>query len=140
MKASGCPEEEAAATSRYVLRDAVRRRLGARLADVEAGIERDGSFHLFALRLVPLFPFFAVNLVMGLTAMRTRTFYLVSQAGMLAGTIVYVNAGARLAAIDSLRGIVSPGVLGSFAVVGLFPLVARKLLNLTRQRRHAGTE
>jgi uncharacterized membrane protein YdjX (TVP38/TMEM64 family) len=106
-------------SSRFVLRDAVRRRLGARLADIQAGIERDGAFYLFALRLVPLVPFFAVNLAMGLTAMRTRTFYLVSQAGMLAGTVVYVNAGTQLARVDSLHGVLSPGVLGSFALVGL---------------------
>jgi uncharacterized membrane protein YdjX (TVP38/TMEM64 family) len=124
-------------SSRFVLRDSVRRRLGGRLADVEAGIERDGAFYLFALRLVPLVPFFVVNLAMGLTAIRTRTFCLVSQVGMLAGTVVYVNAGTHLARIDSLRGVLSPGVLGSFALVGLLPLVARKVLQAVRRRRAA---
>jgi uncharacterized membrane protein YdjX (TVP38/TMEM64 family) len=127
-------------SSRFVLRDSVRRRLGGRLADVEAGIERDGAFYLFALRLVPLVPFFVVNLAMGLTAIRTRTFYLVSQAGMLAGTLVYVNAGTHLARIDSLRGVLSPGVLGSFALVGLLPLVAKKVLQAVRRRRGRGAE
>jgi uncharacterized membrane protein YdjX (TVP38/TMEM64 family) len=122
-------------SSRFVLRDSVRRRLGGRLADVQAGIERDGTFYLFALRLVPLVPFFVVNLAMGLTAIRTHTFYLVSQAGMLAGTVVYANAGTHLARIDSLRGVLSPGVLGSFALVGLLPLVARKVLHAVRHRR-----
>jgi uncharacterized membrane protein YdjX (TVP38/TMEM64 family) len=120
-------------SSRFVLRDFVRRRLGGRLADVQAGIERNGAFYLFALRLVPLVPFFVVNLAMGLTAMRTRTFYLVSQAGMLAGTVVYVNAGTHLARIDALRGVLSPGVLGSFALVGLLPLVARKAVPVVRR-------
>jgi uncharacterized membrane protein YdjX (TVP38/TMEM64 family) len=127
-------------SSRFVLRDSVRRRLGGRLADVEAGIERDGAFYLFALRLVPLVPFFVVNLAMGLTAIRTRTFYLVSQAGMLAGTIVYVNAGTHLARIDSLRGVLSPGVLVSFALVGLLPLMARKVLRTVRRQRGRAAE
>jgi uncharacterized membrane protein YdjX (TVP38/TMEM64 family) len=122
-------------SSRFVLRDSVRRRIGGWLADVQAGIERDGAFYLFALRLVPLVPFFVVNMAMGLTAIRARTFYLVSQAGMLAGTVVYVNAGTHLARIDSLRGVLSPGVLGSFALVGLLPLVARKVLHAVRHRR-----
>lgn len=121
-------------SSRFLLRDAVRRRLGARLAEVQEGIERDGPFYLFALRLVPLVPFFVVNLAMGLTAMRTRTFYLVSQAGMLAGTVVYVNAGTHLARVGSLRGVLSPGVLASFAMVGLLPLAARKVVGAARRR------
>ncbi len=124
-------------SSRYLLRDAVQRRFGARLADVNAGIERDGAFYLFSLRLVPLVPFFVVNLVMGLTGMRAGTFYLVSQVGMLAGTAVYVNAGTQLSRIDSLRGILSPGLLASFALLGLFPLAARKAVDAI-QRRRAG--
>lgn len=121
--------------SRYVLRDAAQRRLGARLADVNAGIERDGAFYLFSLRLVPLIPFFVVNLVMGLTGMRAGTFYLVSQVGMLAGTVVYVNAGTQLSKIDSLRGILSPGLLASFALLGLFPLAARRAVDAVQRRR-----
>lgn len=122
-------------SSRYVLRAGVQRRFGARLADVNAGIERDGAFYLFSLRLVPLFPFFAVNLVMGLTGMRAGTFYLVSQVGMLAGTIAYVNAGTQLSKIDSLRGVLSPGLLASFALLGLLPLAGRKAVSAVQRRR-----
>ncbi len=125
-------------SSRYVLRASVQRRFGARFGDVNAGIARDGPFYLFALRLVPLIPFFVVNLVMGLTPMRTRTFYLVSQAAMLAGTVVYVNAGTQLARLASLRGILSPGLLGSFALLGLFPLLARKVVGAIRRRADPG--
>lgn len=114
-------------SSRYLFRDAVQRRFGSRLADVNRGVERDGAFYLFSLRLVPLIPFFAVNLVMGLTNMRATRFYLVSQVGMLAGTVVYVNAGTQLSKIESLRGVLSPGLLVSFVLLGLFPLVAKKV-------------
>lgn len=121
--------------SRYVFRDAVRRRFGQRLQRIDAGIEREGGFYLFALRLVPLFPFFVINLVMGLTAIRAWTFYWVSQLGMLAGTVVYVNAGRELGQLQSLSGILSPGLLLAFAALGLLPLVARKLLDWLRGRR-----
>jgi uncharacterized membrane protein YdjX (TVP38/TMEM64 family) len=122
-------------SSRYLLRAGVQRRFGSRLADVNAGIKRDGAFYLFSLRLVPLFPFFAVNLLMGLTGMRAGTFYLVSQVGMLAGTLIYVNAGTQLSKIDSLRGILSPGLLASFALLGLLPLAARKAVDAIQRRR-----
>ena len=108
---------------------------GERLAGVNAGIARDGAFHLFALRLVPVVPFFLINLAMGLTALRPWTFYWVSQLGMLAGTAVYVNAGTQLAGIRSLSGIVSPGLLGSLVLLGVFPLVAKKLADSVRARR-----
>ena len=121
--------------SRWLLGDWVRARFGARLAAVNAGVTKDGGFYLFALRLVPVVPFFLINLAMGLTAMRTWTFYWVSQLGMLAGTLVYVNAGTQLARIDSLAGIVSPALLGSFALLGLFPLVARKIVAAVQARR-----
>ncbi|WP_334190443.1 FAD-dependent oxidoreductase [Noviherbaspirillum sp.] len=121
--------------SRYLLQDWVRARFGKRLAPIDDGIARDGPFYLFTLRLVPLFPFFLVNLLMGLTKIRTRTFYWVSQVGMLAGTLVYVNAGTQLAQIDSLRGIASPAVIGSFILLGIFPLVARKALHMYTARR-----
>jgi pyruvate/2-oxoglutarate dehydrogenase complex dihydrolipoamide dehydrogenase (E3) component/uncharacterized membrane protein YdjX (TVP38/TMEM64 family) len=121
--------------SRYLLRDSVRSRFGARLADVDQGVARDGAFYLFTLRLVPLVPFFVINLLMGLTAMKARTFYLTSQLGMLAGTIVYVNAGTQLARIDSLRGILSPGLLGSFVLLGLFPLIAKWIVNGIQRRK-----
>lgn len=121
--------------SRYVFRDAVRARFGQRLKRLDAGIEREGGFYLFALRLVPLFPFFVVNLVMGLTAIRARTFYWVSQLGMLAGTVVYVNAGRELGQLQSLSGILNWRLLLAFAALGLLPLVARKLLDWLRGRR-----
>ena len=94
--------------SRYILRDGIQRRYGDRLKTINAGVERDGGFYLFTMRLVPAFPFFIINLVMGLTPMRTITFALVSQLGMLPGTIVYVNAGTQLGRIESLQGILSP--------------------------------
>lgn len=122
-------------SSRHLLRESVQRRFGARLSHVSAGIERDGPFYLLALRLAPVVPFFAVNLVMGLTGMRTGTFYLVSQAGMLAGTVIYVNAGTQLGRIESIRGILSPGLLGSLALLGLFPLLARKAVGALQRRR-----
>ena len=93
--------------ARFLLRDSVQARFGARLAEIDKGVAKEGAFYLFTLRLVPLVPFFVINLLMGLTAMKTRTFYWVSQLGMLLGTIVYVNAGTQLAKIDSLKGVLS---------------------------------
>lgn len=121
--------------SRFLLRDQVQRRYGQRLAAVNAGMARDGAFYLFTLRLVPVFPFFVINLLMGLTPLRTRTFYWVSQLGMLPGTLVYVNAGTRLAELDSLSGILSPGLIASFALRGLFPLLARRLVAWMQARK-----
>ncbi|OGU23727.1 MAG: pyridine nucleotide-disulfide oxidoreductase [Hydrogenophilales bacterium RIFOXYD1_FULL_62_11] len=121
--------------SRFLLHDWVQRRFGERLAAVNQGMARDGAFYLFALRLVPLFPFFVINLLMGLTPIRTRTFYWVSQLGMLAGTVVYVNAGTRLADVDSLAGLFSPALLASFALLGVFPLIAKKSVAAVRSRR-----
>lgn len=121
--------------ARFVLRRWVQERFGRRLAALNRGVEKDGAFYLFALRLVPLFPFFVINLAMGLTPMRTRTFYWVSQLGMLAGTVVYVNAGTQLGQLQSLSGIVSPGLIGSFVLLGVFPLIARKGLAFYRGRR-----
>ena len=121
--------------ARYLLRDWVHGRMGRRADAIDAGMRRDGAFYLFSLRLIPIIPFFAVNLLMGLTPIRTLTFYLVSQAGMLAGTAVYVNAGTQLSRLDSLSGIVSPPLLVSFALLGLFPWVARMLLDRIRGRR-----
>jgi len=122
-------------TARFVLRDTVQARLGQRLADVNAGIQRDGAFYLFTLRLIPVVPFFVINLLMGLTSMKVRTFYWVSQLGMLGGTAVYVNAGTQLAQLDSLQGILSPALLGSFVLLGLFPLIARQGVALVKKRR-----
>ena len=121
--------------SRYLFREAVQRRFGDRLKAVNEGMARDGAFYLFTLRLVPVFPFFIINLVMGLVPISVRTFYWVSQLGMLAGTIVYVNAGTQLARIESLSGILSPGLLLSFALLGVFPLVAKRLLAWLQRRR-----
>ncbi|KON79723.1 FAD-dependent oxidoreductase [Azoarcus sp. PA01] len=121
--------------SRFVLRDLVQARFGERLAAINEGVAKDGGFYLFTLRLVPVFPFFVINLVMGLTPIRTWTFYWVSQLGMLAGTLVYVNAGTRLAQIDSLSGILSPGLVASFALLGVFPLIAKKLVEVVKARR-----
>ena len=121
--------------SRFLLRDWVMARFGRRLAAIDAGVRKEGAFYLFTLRLVPVFPFFLVNLLLGLTAMKARTFYWVSQLGMLAGTVVYVNAGTQLAQIDSLAGIVSPGLLLSFALLGVFPLIANRIVESVRARR-----
>ncbi|MBI5551835.1 MAG: TVP38/TMEM64 family protein [Desulfobacterales bacterium] len=124
----------ACAGSRFLLRDWVQGKLGDKLATINAGIEKEGAFYLFSLRLVPVFPFFVINLLMGLTPMRLFTFFWVSQLGMLAGTVVFVNAGRQLARIDSLSGILSPGVLVSFAVLGLFPITVKKLLALYKRK------
>ncbi|MCB1800203.1 MAG: FAD-dependent oxidoreductase [Gammaproteobacteria bacterium] len=121
--------------SRLLLRDSVQQRFGDKLRTINAGIEREGAFYLFALRLVPVFPFFVINLVMGLTPIRTWTFYWVSQLGMLAGTIVYVNAGTQLAQIDSLGGILSPGIIGSFVLLALFPFIAKRVLGWIKARK-----
>ena len=120
--------------ARSVLGDTVRSRFVRQLATINRGMEKDGAFYLFALRLVPAFPFFAINLAMSVTPLSTWTFYWVSQVGMLAGTVVYVNAGAQLSQITSLAGILSPALLASFALVGLFPLLAKKTLEATKAR------
>ncbi len=121
--------------SRFLLRDWVQARFGERLQAVNAGVKREGAFYLFSLRLVPLFPFFVINLVLGLTPMRAWTFYGVSQLGMLAGTAVYINAGTQLGQIASLSGILSPGLLLSFVLLGLFPLFAKKVLDMLKQHK-----
>jgi pyruvate/2-oxoglutarate dehydrogenase complex dihydrolipoamide dehydrogenase (E3) component/uncharacterized membrane protein YdjX (TVP38/TMEM64 family) len=121
--------------SRFVLRDWVQSRFGEKLRPVNEGIAKEGAFYLFALRLVPAFPFFVINLVMGLTPIRTATFYWVSQVGMLAGTVVYVYAGTQLAQLTSLKGILSPGLLGAFVLLGLFPFVAKRALAAMKARR-----
>lgn len=121
--------------ARFLFRDWVKSRFSARLQAIDDGIHREGAFYLFTLRLVPLFPFFMINLAMGLTPIKTRTFYWVSQIGMLAGTVVYVNAGTQLAKLDSLAGILSPALLGSFALLGVFPLGAKKMLEFIQKRK-----
>lgn len=122
-------------SSRFLLRDWVQLRFGERLKPINEGVAKDGPFYLFALRLVPLFPFFVVNLVMGLTSIKTWPFYWVSQLGMLAGTAVFVNAGTQLVQISSLKGIISPAILGSFALLGIFPIIAKKTLDVLKGRK-----
>jgi len=121
--------------ARFVLRDSVQTRFSQRLTEINKGTEKSGAFYLFTLRLVPLVPFFVINLVMGVTRMKTWTFYWVSQIGMLAGTAVYVNAGTQLGKIESLKGILSPGLIGSFVLLGIFPLLARKVVEVFRKRK-----
>lgn len=121
--------------SRYLLRDTVQAKFAGKLNAVNEGVKREGAFYLFTLRLLPLFPFFLINLLMGLTPMRAATFYLVSQLGMLAGTIVYVNAGTQLAGLKSLSGILSLPLIISFALLGVFPLIAKRALDAWRRRR-----
>jgi pyruvate/2-oxoglutarate dehydrogenase complex dihydrolipoamide dehydrogenase (E3) component/uncharacterized membrane protein YdjX (TVP38/TMEM64 family) len=121
--------------SRFLLRDLVQNRFGDKLKAINTGIEKDGAFYLFGLRLVPLFPFFVINLVMGLTTLKTLTFAWVSQLGMLLGTLVYVNAGTQLGQLESLSGILSPGLISSFVLLGLFPLIAHKTLDALKARK-----
>ena len=121
--------------ARYLLRDAIERRFGPKLAEVNKGIEKDGGLYLFTLRLVPLIPFFALNLLMGLTQIKTWTFFWISELGMLAGTLAYVNAGTELAKITSLRSVLSPGLIGSFVLLGLLPLVVKKVMDYASRRK-----
>ena len=121
--------------SRFLLRDTIESRFGDKLKTFNSNIEKDGAFYLFTVRLVPVFPFFLVNLVMGLTRLKTGVFYLVSQVGMLAGTLVFVNAGTQLAKIDSLGGILSPGLIFSFALLGIFPLIAKKAVDMVKAKK-----
>jgi len=114
--------------SRFLLRGWVQENFGSKLRAINEGVEKDGAFYLFTLRLIPVVPFFVINLAMGLTPMRTLTFYWVSQIGMLLGTLVYVNAGTQLAQIEGLGGIVSPALIGSFAALGLLPWISRWVL------------
>ncbi|MBA3847319.1 MAG: VTT domain-containing protein, partial [Planctomycetes bacterium] len=121
--------------SRYVLGDAVRRRFGERLRAIDDGLRRDGAFYLVTLRLIAVIPFFVVNLAMGLTAIPVRTYALASWIGMIPGTILYVNAGTRLGELNSLKGILSPAVLGSFLLLAAFPWIVRAAIAWWRRRR-----
>lgn len=126
-------------SSRYVLRDTIEARFGERLKAINAGLERDGAFYLFSLRMIPVFPFFIVNLVMGLTRIRVGTYMWVSQVGMLLGTIAYVNAGTQLARIETTAGLLSPAVIGSFAALGIVPWIAKGIIGaLQRRKVYAG--
>lgn len=126
--------------SRFILRDWVQKKFGDRLKTVNEGIAKEGLFYLFTLRLIPVFPFWLINLVMGLTKMPLKSFYWVSQVGMFPATIVFVNAGKELAGIDSLSGILSPGLIISFVLLGLFPLITKKLLGLYKKKKGLGEE
>lgn len=121
--------------SRFLLRDWILSRFGDRIAKVNEGIEKEGAFYLFTLRLIPAFPFWMINLAMGLTTMSLFKFYWVSQIGMLPGTMVFVNAGTELAKIESVKGIFSPGLIISFALIGIFPIAVKKLVSLYRSRK-----
>ncbi len=120
--------------SRFLLRDWVQGRFGDKLSTVNEGVQKEGALYLFTMRLIPAFPFFVINLVMGLTRMPILTFFWVSQVGMFAGTMVYVNAGKELAKIDSLAGILSPGLILSFVLLGLLPITLKKLMSLYKTR------
>ncbi len=124
----------AAFLARYLFRGPVERNFGDRLTLINEGIRREGAFYLFTMRLIPAIPFFIINVVMGLSAMPLRKFYWVSQLGMLPGTMVFLNAGSELGRIDSLGDILSPGLLISFALLGIFPLAAKKAITLYRKK------
>lgn len=114
--------------ARFILRDWVQGRFADRLGVINKGIDQEGGFYLFTLRLVPVFPFFVINLVLGMTRLSLWKFYWISQLGMLPGTIVFVNAGKELGKIDSVAGILSPGLLVSFVIIGLFPITVKKIM------------
>lgn len=122
--------------SRFLLRDFVQRKFKEKIESINKGVEKEGAFYLFSLRLVPIFPFFLINLVMGLTSIRTLTFFFVSQIGMLPGTAAYVNAGTRIAEISSLKEILSPALLLSFAVIGILPILSKWIVTIFRSRKH----
>ncbi len=121
--------------ARFLLKDEIQRRFPGKLAIINKGIEQDGALYLFSLRLVPVFPFFIINIVMGLTPIKTSTFYIVSQVGMLPGAAIYVNAGTRLASITSPGQILSLPVILSFAAIGIFPLAAKQVVNMVKKRK-----
>lgn len=121
--------------SRFICRDWVQGKFSKHLAPINKGIEEEGAFYLFTMRLVPAIPFMVINLVMGLTTIKTKTFYWVSQIGMLLGTIVFVNAGSQLAQVTTLKGILSPGLIGSFVLLGVLPLVAKKVIGMIKKNK-----
>jgi pyruvate/2-oxoglutarate dehydrogenase complex dihydrolipoamide dehydrogenase (E3) component/uncharacterized membrane protein YdjX (TVP38/TMEM64 family) len=122
-------------SSRFLFREWVRSRFGSRLRTIDAGLEKEGAFYLFALRIVPAVPYVVVNLLMGLTPVKTWTYYWVSQIGMLPGTMVYINAGTQLATLSSIRGLFSPELIGSFVLLGVFPILAKKVVGSVKGRR-----
>lgn len=121
--------------SRFLLRNWVKATFSERIKAIDKGVEKDGPFYLLSLRLVPIFPFFVINLVMGVTSIKTATYYLISQVGMLIGTAVYVNAGTQLAEIEAVSDIVSRDLILSFVLLGIFPIIAKLILNFIKQKR-----
>jgi uncharacterized membrane protein YdjX (TVP38/TMEM64 family) len=122
-------------SARFVLREWVQGKFGQRLRAIDEGLEKDGAFYLFTLRLIPVFPFFVINLLMGLTRIKTGTFFWVSQLGMLPATIVFVNAGTQISRIESTAGLLSPMLIASFVALALFPWVAKGLVALVQRSR-----
>ncbi len=122
-------------SARFVLRDWVQGKFGERLRAIDEGLEKDGAFYLFTLRLIPVFPFFVINLLMGLTRIKTRTFFWVSQLGMLPATIVFVNAGTQISLIESTAGLLSPTLIASFVALALFPWAAKGIVALVQRSR-----
>jgi uncharacterized membrane protein YdjX (TVP38/TMEM64 family) len=122
-------------SARFVLRDWVQGKFGERLRAIDEGLEKDGAFYLFTLRLIPVFPFFVINLLMGLTRIKTRTFFWVSQLGMLPATIVFVNAGTQMSRIESTAGLLSPTLIASFVALALFPWAAKAIVALVTRSR-----
>ena len=122
-------------SARFVLRDWVQGKFGERLRAIDEGLEKDGAFYLFTLRLIPVFPFFVINLLMGLTRIKTRTFFWVSQLGMLPATIVFVNAGTQISRIESTAGLLSPALIASFVALALFPWAAKAIVALVTRSR-----
>ena len=122
-------------SARFVLRDWVQGKFGERLRAIDEGLEKDGAFYLFTLRLIPVFPFFVINLLMGLTRIKTRTFFWVSQLGMLPATIVFVNAGTQISRIESTAGLLSPTLIASFVALALFPWAAKAIVALVTRSR-----
>ncbi len=123
--------------TRFLFHDAIQAKFGDRLQTMNDGIEKEGAFYVFGMRLVPIFPFVMVNSLLALTKLKTWTFYWASQIGMLAGTAVYVNAGTQIAQIESLAGIANPKLIGSFVLLGVFPIIAKKALNFLQSRKAA---
>ena len=121
--------------SRYLLRNFVQSHFQKQMQTINSGIQKDGGFYLFTLRLLPVIPFFLINLAIGLTWLRTSTFYWVSQLGMLPGTLIYINAGSELAKLETLSDILSPTLTGSLVLLGIFPLLVRKLLSIIKTKR-----
>ena len=122
-------------SARFVLRDWVQTKFGERLRAIDDGLEKDGAFYLFTLRLIPVFPFFVINLLMGLTRIKTRTFFWVSQLGMLPATVVFVNAGTQISRIESTKGLLSPTLIASFIALALFPWLAKGVVGIAKRSR-----